>query len=61
MDTVKELVESYINGNYGWVKGKLKTASKVKVLQFAQYLTELTQHAEYPEDGIKVVIKMLEG
>jgi len=61
MDTVEELVESYICGNIGWVRGKLKTASKVKVLKFAQMLTETTQHNEYPEDGTAVTIRILEG
>ena len=61
MDTVEEIVESYINGNIGWVRKKLKTASKIKVLKFAQLLTELTEHQEYPEDGIKVTIRILEG
>ena len=60
MDTVEEIVESYINGNIGWVRGKLKSASKVKVLKFAQMLTEWTAHQEFPEDGMKVTIRMLE-
>ena len=61
MDTVEEIVESYINGNIGWVRGKLKSASKVKVLKFAQMLTEWTKNQEYPIDGIKSTIKILEA
>ena len=61
MDTVEELVESYINGNIGWVREKLKSASKIKVLRFAQMLTDCTIRKEFPEDGIEVTIRLLEG
>ena len=59
MDTPEELVTSYLNGNYGYVKGKLKRARKVTVLRFAQLLTNWTRNSPHPENGISVAIRML--
>jgi hypothetical protein len=60
MEKVEELVISYINGNIGWVRGKLKKANKVTVLRFAQMLTNYTRNQPYPENGISVAIRLLE-
>jgi len=59
MDTAEQLVESYLVGNIGYVRQKLKDAHKITVLKFAQILTNATRNNPYPENGIKVAIRLL--
>lgn len=59
MNRGRELAESYLNGNISYVRGELKRAHKVTVLEFARHVSMLSPSTGTPRNGVNVALQLL--